>query len=86
MLLFVGTSVHAQLKVETITYTVLASAQKDSIVSDLGDTAQIKEPKYIGGHHCSSDSLMNLSNLILGKRKRPECILLTLLKTGKVSL
>ena len=49
MLLFVGTSVHAQLKVETITYTVLASAQKDSIVSDLGDTAQIKEPKYIGG-------------------------------------
>ena len=40
---------HAQLKVETITYTVLVSAQKDSIVSDLGDTAQIKEPKYIGG-------------------------------------
>ncbi|MDB0055001.1 hypothetical protein N9F53_00355, partial [Bacteroidia bacterium] len=49
LLLFVGTSVHAQLKVETITYTVLASAQKDSIVSDLGDTAQTKEPKYIGG-------------------------------------
>jgi len=41
--------VHAQLKVETITYTVLVSAQKDSIVSDLGDAAQIKEPKYIGG-------------------------------------
>lgn len=49
LLLIVGTIAHAQLKVEAITYTVLASAQKDSIVSEIGDAAQIKEPKYIGG-------------------------------------
>lgn len=69
-LITVFSSSYAQLKVQNVKYKVIASAQKDSVLIELGDSVKIKEPTYIGGSPLLIKKLNETLNFDGWKKKK----------------
>jgi hypothetical protein len=61
---------HAQLQIKNLDYKVLASAQKDSLVAEYGDSMHIKQPNYLGGSSLLSRKLNELLAFDTWKKKK----------------